>query len=144
MTTLTIYFADPWWVGVVEIEEQGRLRAYRHLFGAEPTDGDVLELILRDFDRLTGRPAVEVELGKGAILARNPKRLARESARAAAAHGISTKAQESLKLSLEAKKKERRKESREERLRAAEEKRRKAAEKRRKAAEKALARRRGR
>ncbi len=33
---LTVWFADPFWVGVYEREAEGRLEVCRHTFGAEP------------------------------------------------------------------------------------------------------------
>jgi len=32
---LTVWFADPFWVGVYEREAEGRLEVCRHTFGAE-------------------------------------------------------------------------------------------------------------
>lgn len=66
----------------------------------------------------------------------NPKRAAREAARATQSHGASTMAQAALRIQIEAHKRERRIVTREQREQEAE-------DKRRKAREKALARRRG-
>ena len=39
--SFTVFFEDPFWVGVYEREEPGGLTACRVVFGAEPKDGDL-------------------------------------------------------------------------------------------------------
>ena len=136
MIALTVYFDDPWWVGVVEIGDGGALRVARHVFGDEPSGPDVLHFILH---RLTDL----IEHAPSGVVAApierriSPKRAAREAARSTRHHGVSTKAQEALRLQIEARKPQRRVLSREQREQEAQ-------LKRQKAHEKALARRRGR
>ena len=43
--TLTVYFDDPFWVGVFERVENGKLSACKVTFGAEPRDVEVLEFV---------------------------------------------------------------------------------------------------
>jgi hypothetical protein len=38
MATMTVFFDDPFWVAVLELHQDGRVRAVRHVFGAEATD----------------------------------------------------------------------------------------------------------
>ncbi|MCW5848855.1 MAG: DUF2992 family protein [Anaerolineae bacterium] len=40
MVTLTVYFEDPWWVAVVEMEADGELRVARQVFGSEPSNSE--------------------------------------------------------------------------------------------------------
>ena len=49
---LTVYFEDPFWVGVFEREEAGRYSACRVVFGGEPQDAQVYDLVLRRFHAL--------------------------------------------------------------------------------------------
>ena len=50
---LTVYFEDPFWVGVFERIEDGRLSVAKVTFGAEPKDYDVQEYIHKyDYHRL--------------------------------------------------------------------------------------------
>lgn len=42
---LTIYYDGQFWIGVVEVVDNGKLRAFRHLFGKEPRDSEVLEFV---------------------------------------------------------------------------------------------------
>ena len=44
---LTVYFEEPFWVGLWERREAGRYQACRTVFGGEPTDGEVYEYVLR-------------------------------------------------------------------------------------------------
>lgn len=41
--SFTVFFEDPFWVGVYEREEPGGLTACRVVFGAEPKDGEIYE-----------------------------------------------------------------------------------------------------
>ena len=74
---LTVWFADPFWVGVYEREAEGRLEVCRHTFGAEPKDGEVWQWLLSAWRGLDFSPAVE---RPGVHLAReNPKRARRQA-----------------------------------------------------------------
>ena len=44
---LTVYFEDPFWVGVFERIENGKLLVAKVAFGAEPKDYEVQEFINR-------------------------------------------------------------------------------------------------
>ena len=43
---LIVYFEDPFWVGVFERIDEGKLSVAKVTFGAEPKDYDVQEFIL--------------------------------------------------------------------------------------------------
>ena len=45
--SLTVYFEDPFWIGVFERIDEGKLSACKVTFGAEPRDYDVLEFVLQ-------------------------------------------------------------------------------------------------
>jgi hypothetical protein len=119
--TLTIFFDDPFWVGVVEVADEAGLSVARHVFGAEPTDPELAEFVHREYTALLCRATSSAVSDAGAPFAgpgaarRNPKRAAREAARATAVRGLSTKAHEALRLQLEEHKRERRQRSRAER-----------------------------
>lgn len=123
MNTLTIYFDDPWWVGVIACDDAGTLRAYRHVFGAEPSGEEVLAFVLREYVALTSALAVGVAAEAPPARRPNPKRAAREAARATAVRGISTKAQEALRVAREAEAQARQAEARERRERERDERR---------------------
>lgn len=99
-STLTVFFDGQFWVGVAEHVEDGRLSAYRHVFGAEPSNEEVHAWVLAHWDRLLWSLSVSAEKGK---LARNPKRRAREAARdTRRSTGAGTAAQQALSAEREA------------------------------------------
>ena len=49
--TFTVYFDGQFWVGTVERVEEGGLSAARVVFGAEPSEEEILKFILERWDR---------------------------------------------------------------------------------------------
>ncbi len=92
---LTVFFEDPFWVGIFEQTCEGKLSAARVVFGAEPRDFVVYELILQQYYRLRFSPAVEGDATKET---RSPKRAQREAKRQLEVVGVGTKSQQALKL----------------------------------------------
>ena len=107
---LTVYFEEPFWVGVFELETCGKLSCSRVVFGAEPRDAEILEFFLKHYPEFRFSPAVATVAAK---TVRNPKRLQREASKQVGAQGIGTKSMQALKLQQEQNKLERRKISRE-------------------------------
>jgi hypothetical protein len=101
---LTVFFEEPFWVGVFEITENGKLSAAKVTFGAEPKDGEVFEFILKHYYELKFSPAVETKTKRTAD---NPKRRQRQAHKQLAVQGTGTKSQQPLKLMQEAMKTER-------------------------------------
>ena len=56
---LTVFFEEPFWVGVFERVENGKLSACKVTFGAEPRDNEVWEFVLKNYDRLRFSPSVD-------------------------------------------------------------------------------------
>ena len=111
---LTIYFEDPFWVGVFERIENRKLSVAKVTFGVEPKDYDVLEFINRNYYHLQFSPAVETVVKD---TKKNPKRAQRDAKKQTMETGIGTKSQQALKLQQEQNKlarKERSKKEREE------------------------------
>lgn len=111
-TSLTVFFEDPFWVGVFERISDGKLSVCKVTFGAEPKDYDVWEYVLQHYDKLVFSPAVEAETRQ---MADNPKRRLRNARKQTERSGIGTKSQQALQLQREQMKKERRQLSREQR-----------------------------
>ena len=110
--SLTVFFEDPFWVGVFERIDDGKLSVCKVTFGAEPKDYDVWEFILQNYDRMVFSPAVETETKQTAD---NPKRRLRNARKQTERSGIGTKSQQALQLQREGMKTERRQISREQR-----------------------------
>jgi hypothetical protein len=107
---LTVFFEEPFWVGVFERISDGHLSVCKVTFGSEPKDYDVLEFILRNYNRLKFSPAVEFEARKAAD---NPKRRQRDAHKQVLSSGIGTKSQQALQLQREEMKTERKQISKE-------------------------------
>ena len=115
--TLTVYFDEPFWVGVFERTEDGRLSVCKVTFGAEPKDYEVWAFVLEHYHQLTFSPAVEANTRQAAD---NPKRRQRNAGKQMARTGVGTKSQQALQMQLEQNKQERRAKSREQKLAEAE------------------------
>lgn len=109
---LTVFFDEPFWVGVFEQISEGKLSVCKVTFGAEPKDYEVHDFILKNYYRLRFSPAVETAVKE---IGRNPKRVQREVRRQVQNTGVGTKAQQALKLQQEQLKTECRTVSREQR-----------------------------
>lgn len=100
---LTVFFEDPFWVGVFERVEYRKLSVAKVTFGAEPKDYKVLELINRNYYHLQFSPAVETVVKD---TRKNPKRAQRDAKKQTLETGIGTKSQQPLKLQQERNKQE--------------------------------------
>jgi hypothetical protein len=110
---LTVFFDDPFWVGVFERDDETDYRVSRVIFGAEPTDAELYELIQKEYKRLDfGKP---IESQVKIIRKKNFKRMQREVRKEVYEEGVGTKAQQAMKLQTELGKKERQVKSREQR-----------------------------
>ena len=109
---LTVFFEDPFWVGIFERIENRKLSVAKVTFGAEPKDYEVLEFINRNYYHLQFSPAVETIVKD---TKKNPKRAQREAKKQTLETGIGTKSQQALKLQQEKNKQERKVRSREQR-----------------------------
>lgn len=106
---LTVYFEEPFWVGVFEHIEDGKLSVAKVTFGAEPKDYEVQGYIQKYYFSLKFSPAVETVVKE---IKRNPKRRQREARKQMLETGIGTKSQQALKLQQEQNKQERKGKSR--------------------------------
>ena len=107
---LTVYFEEPFWVGVFERIEDGKLSVAKVTFGAEPKDYEVQQYIQKYYASLKFSPAVDTVVRD---IKRNPKRVQREAKRQMQDTGIGTKSQQALKLQQVKNKQERKTRSRE-------------------------------
>lgn len=96
--TLTVYFEDPFWIGVFERISDGTLSVCKVTFGAEPKEYEVWDFVLRHYSSLMFCPAVKAE---SKSIARNPKRRLRDAKKQMQSTGIGTKSQQVLKMQRE-------------------------------------------
>ena len=105
---LTVYFEEPFWIGVFERIEDGKLFVAKVTFGAEPKDYEVQEYIGKHYSSLKFSSAVDTVVKD---MKRNPKRMQREAKKQMQETGIGTKSQQALKLQQEQNEQERKKRS---------------------------------
>ena len=102
-STLTVYHDGQFWVGLAEHVENGRYGVARIVFGAEPSDEEILRFVASEWEKLSFFGDDPTESDKPA---KNPKRRAREAAKALKQPAMSTKAQLALANQREAMKRE--------------------------------------
>ena len=101
----TVFFEEPFWVGVYERVDRGKLEVCKVTFGSEPKDYEVYGFLQNHWKALRFSPAVaDARRRKEKI---NPKRMQREINRSLRPAGVGTKAQQALKLQQEQGKQER-------------------------------------
>ena len=110
---ITVYFEDPFWVGLYERWEGEGYSACKVTFGAEPRDCQVYELLLSRWRELQFSPALPQKRMERDRL--NPRRARREAGRSLSVPPTGTKAQEAIKLLRAEGKEGRRERGREER-----------------------------
>ena len=92
---LTVYFEEPFWIGIFERIEDGKLSVAKVTFGAEPKEYEVQEYVQKYYFSLKFSPAVDTVVKD---IKRNPKRMQREAKKQMQEIGIGTKSQQALKL----------------------------------------------
>lgn len=109
---LSVFFEDPFWIGIYERAEENKVEVCKIIFGPEPKDYEVYRFLNENWSNLRFSPPVS-----GATLEErriNPKRMQREISRQLQNPGIGTKAQQALKALQEANKAERKQKSKQE------------------------------
>ena len=106
---LTVYFEDPFWVGVFERTQNGTLSVCKITFGAEPKDYAVHAYVLRHFYKLRFSPALSA--GQR-VQCSNPKRRQRQAQKQLSGARVGTKSMQALAAQREQLKTERKQQSR--------------------------------
>lgn len=96
---LTVFFDGQFYVGLLERRNRGEMNAARVVFGAEPSDAELLNWIISGYPGAVFSPGVYAP--REVKLADNPKRRQRQATRALE-RGISTRSQQALALAREA------------------------------------------
>ena len=109
----TVFFEDPFWVGVYERQCGQHHAAAKVVFGAQPKDSEVLGFLLKNWHQLTFSPSLRGE--EISEKRRSPKRVQREIRRCLQDRGVGTKAQQALQKYREEHKLEKRKSTKERR-----------------------------
>jgi hypothetical protein len=104
---LTVFFEDPFWVGVFEKVEDHQLYVCKYVFGAEPKEYQVYELILTKLNSLYFSRGIFTEFKPEKEV--NPKRMQRQISNSIKSRGPGEKAFMAMKYEHELLKNERRK-----------------------------------
>ena len=88
---LTVFFEEPFGVGLFECISEGKLSVCKVTFGAEPKDYEVYDFVLKNYYQLRFSLAVATDVKESG---RNPKRIKREVRKQIQNTGIGTKSQQ--------------------------------------------------
>jgi hypothetical protein len=95
----TVFFEDPFWVGVFSLNGPNTAKYCRVVFGKEPSDIELYQYFLRNYYLLEFSEFVSIEDPKIAI--KNPKRRQREISKELHSRMGSRKSYEAVKLALQ-------------------------------------------
>lgn len=106
---LTVFFEEPFWIGIFEQLQNDQLSVAKVTFGAEPKDYEAYDYVLKHYYELPFSPTVTTVVKEAK---RNPKRMQRDVKKQLRETGIGTKSQQALQLQREQFKTERKQKSR--------------------------------
>jgi hypothetical protein len=98
-TSLVVFFEDPFWVGLFEVNDEGQAKYCRVVFGSEPALPDVYALILWEFYKLKFTDSISTDTPLP--LPPNPKRLNRQIRKELKSRAGISKSRDAIKKSLE-------------------------------------------
>ena len=101
---LTVFFENPFWVGIFENFENDNLSVCKVTFGSEPKEYEIYDFILKKFYNLRFSNEMKSNFSKKI---KNPKRRQREIKKELQSKKFFKKSEEILKLQYEENKKER-------------------------------------
>lgn len=108
----TVFFDEPFWVGIFERMEGDKLSVCKVIFGAEPTDAQIYAFLLSHYNKLQFSRPIKTEQKQKAD---NPKRRLKNAKKMLENKGIGTKSQQALKKQYEEMKIERKTSGKEQR-----------------------------
>lgn len=90
-----VFFEDPFWIGLVEVLEDQQWMTARIVYGSQPGNAEVLEILRKNYDHLMFSPTLEQKQHHKPM---GFKRMQRQAQQEMKAIGIATKSQQALKL----------------------------------------------
>lgn len=97
--SLTVFFEEPFWIGIYQRVSDGKLTVSKITFGPEPKDYEVKDYLLDNWTKLKFSPPVKAKERQDKKV--NPKRMQRDVERQLEKQGTGTKSQQALKLQKE-------------------------------------------
>jgi hypothetical protein len=114
----TVFFDDPFWVGVCEKQDEDAYTTARVVFGSEPGEAELYQFVIQHYNEF--RFTQPVASGGPLEKQMNFKRAQRQARQNMQARGIGSKAQQAMKTALSEAKQERSASTRDEHQQAAE------------------------
>jgi len=108
-TSFSILFETPYWIGLFEKKGDEGYSVSKFVFGKEPTGPELYNFIVKYYPNGLSYSKPNEDIAKIIRKKINPKKRQREAAKAMEDRGVSTKAQEALRLQYEENKLERKK-----------------------------------
>ena len=72
---LTVFFEDPFWIGIFERISDGELSVCKVTFGSEPTNQELCDFITKQYGKLKFSPSVKVDSKKLSIIRNDGKEM---------------------------------------------------------------------
>jgi hypothetical protein len=111
----TVYFEDPFWVGILEVTDNGKCKMGKVTFGSEPSASDIYEFTINEYSNMKLNE-IEIEEHESENKQINPKRMMKSVRKQLDKKGIGTRSQSALKNIQENNKKEKKKSNKEKRI----------------------------
>jgi accessory colonization factor AcfC len=92
----TVYFEDPFWVGILEVVDNEKHKIGKVIFGSEPSAADIYEFTKNDYSKMKLNE-IKIEDQEEIIKQINPKRMIKLAKKQQERIGIGTKSQLALK-----------------------------------------------
>jgi hypothetical protein len=71
-----VTFEDPFWVGIIKIEDNNKIRIARWIFGSEPSEAEIYDFLYNDYDKLKFHEVQTDKVNKEYY--KSPKRIQKE------------------------------------------------------------------
>ena len=101
---LTVFFEEPFWVGLYERQDNGRYEVCKIVFGPEPKTNEIYQYLLENWNKLKFSPPIQAESTEDRP--KNPKRIQREAKKAILSCYAGSKSQQALQFQREKEKTE--------------------------------------
>jgi hypothetical protein len=97
-SVFTIFFEDPFWVGILEENYNGINYMGKHIFGAEPSNSELLQFYIYEFENINKLNIGEIDMETKRM---NFKKSMNKSKKAQNKIGVGTKSQNLFKKAFE-------------------------------------------
>ena len=88
--TLTVYFEEPFWIGVCECVSKDGIQAKKVIFGAEPQMQEILQMVQQKwYQNIQFGKCISIS--KKEVIHKNPKRIQRQIKKQIKLCGVGTK-----------------------------------------------------